>query len=248
MGFWGNSWDKDIEQMFEKCHDVKLDKYRVRGKKRWFDVIKIDGLDGTWAYECEERCYAIDAGPVDYQKICYGLAAIMNTPEVIFYLPIRKDSYGGSECFDAVLVRPELQLKRAEWISLRRQLNRAHKVPAYQLRYKPKNIYPFSTYRMEPDDESAKLRDIKVENARNRIKKRRKQELAIREGDTIFFTLLKESCANLVVGAEWLIPDAYDDEYYGMPIGGVFVDYFGWVLANRHTEEIKNYNGITFRD
>ena len=112
---------------------IKIPQYLVRGKHRDFQVLRFPELTYGWAYwDCDFGRYEIDGDYETFQWLKYAMAALIASPDKILYFPIRKKIAGSYYCenYDAVLTRPELQFRRSEWISLRRQLDpRKGKIP-----------------------------------------------------------------------------------------------------------------------
>lgn len=106
----------------------------------------------------------------------------------------------------AVLTRPELQFRHSQWIALRRQLDVPHKVGNYRLRY-------------DEDRLIHTLDGFEQSRWNYRTMKKLKQEANTMQGDTVFLTLLRESCLFYYQG---IIKTAVPmDEAYNLPIFGL---------------------------
>lgn len=116
---------------------VKIPQYLVRGKHRDFYVLCFPKLEHAWAYdEKSYNRYEIDGGYEIYLWLKYAMVTLIASPDKSIYFPIRKtsDRYLVLS-YDAVLTRMELQFRRSEWVRLRRQLNKAHRIKDYCLQY-----------------------------------------------------------------------------------------------------------------
>ena len=211
---------------------IKLEQYRVRGKHREFSVIVFPEQEYMWAYyEGFDGEYEIDGDLSTYRLLKFAMAILAHDPHVIIYLPVRNRILGDhawGKCYDAVLCRPELQLRRSEWIRLRHQLNDAHRVEKYVLQYDAQKL-------------CNEWEKIEHSPARYRIQKREKQEVRMLQDDTVFFVFLKETClqyhSSIVVSLREGVP-TYSNKC--KPTGGL-----GWVLfgswIREMEEEIKKH-------
>ena len=168
-----------------KVKKIKFEQYRVRGKHREFDILVFPQRRYMWAYhDNDDDVYSIDGDFAAYHLLKYALAVLIADPNKIIYLPIRDNNlwdYYFPDRYDAVLTRTELQLRRSEWVKLRRQLNKAHRIENFVLRYDPDRLLSYAErYRTEDAVWKAYHKD--------------KQELSALCGNTVFITLLKETC------------------------------------------------------
>ena len=122
----------------------KFQQYQVRGKHKNFQVIMFPRQKYMWAYyEGFDGRYEIDGDAQTYRLLKYALAILAADPRKIIYFPLVSRELGNSawgNCYDAVLCRPELQLRRSEWVDLPRQLDRNHRMENYVLRYEPQKL------------------------------------------------------------------------------------------------------------
>lgn len=173
-----------------------------------------------WAYyEGFDNRYEIDGDPEAYRLMKFAMAILIADPGKIIYLPIRDQAVGG-ESRGAVLCRPELQLSRSEWVRLRRQLNQAHRIEKYILRY-------------EPDKLCGIWENMEGSPAYYTSQDCEKQEVNELRDDTVFMVLLKESCLRY----HWWIVDQMRKgvpQYPSVPVGGL-----GWLLSSRAIQEMK---------
>ena len=168
-----------------KVKKIKFEQYRVRGKHREFDILVFPQRRYMWAYhDNDDDVYSIDGDFAAYHLLKYALAVLIADPNKIIYLPIWDNNlwdYYFPDRYDAVLTRTELQLRRSEWVKLRRQLNKAHRIENFVLRYDPDRLLSYAErYRTEDAVWKAYHKD--------------KQELSALCGNTVFITLLKETC------------------------------------------------------
>lgn len=203
---------------------IKFDQYTVRGKHRDFQVIVFPKKKYMWAYyEDFDKAYEIDGDSEAYRQMKYAMAILAADPNKIIYLPIRNQPLGNicwDVCYDAVLCRPELQLRRSEWVRLRRQLNCHHQVENYVLHYMPKKLC----------DEWNK-----IENSLSKYDccRREKQEAKTMQDDTVFMVLLKETCLQYHSRIVELMKGGVP-EYPSYPVGEL-----GWILSPRAIREAE---------
>ena len=168
-----------------KQEKIKFDQYIVRGKHRDFQIIVFPKKKYMWAYyEGFDEAYEIDGDVDAYRLMKFAMAILAVDSNKIIYLPIRNNelgNYSWGTTYDAVLCRPELQLRRSEWVRLRRQLDCHHRVGSYVLRYESKKLC----------DEWEK---INCTQRKIRFRKYEKSEINALQDDTVFLVLLKETC------------------------------------------------------
>ena len=178
-----------------------------------------------WAYyERFDGAYEIDGDVEAYRLMKFAMAILTVDPDKIIYLPIRNNeigNYSWGTTYDAVLCRPELQLRRSEWVRLRRQLDCHHRVESYVLRYEPKKLC----------DEWEK-----VSGPQRKIcfRKYEKQEINRLQDDTVFLVLLKETCLLYHSRIVELMEDGVP-EYPSVPASEL-----GWILSPRVLREMEN--------
>ena len=98
---------------------------------------------------------------------------------------VKRNGVGKFALKDAVLalIRPELQLRRSEWVDLRRQLDPAHRVGNYRLHY-------------DEDRLRAALDGFEGSSRYYRAVKKLGQEVNALLGDTVFLTMLRPCLKN----------------------------------------------------
>jgi len=212
-----------------KVKKLKFEQYRVRGKHREFDVLVFPKRKNMWAYyDNDDGLYSIDGDFAAYHLLKYALAVLIADPNKIIYLPVRDNNlwdYCYPERYDAVLTRTELQLRRSEWVKLRRQLNKAHRIENFVLRYDPDRLLSYGE-RYRTDDAICKACH------------KNKQEFSALCGNTVFITLLKETCFRTFSDFLNIEPrQSYDCKH---------VWHFGYYLTNewirylgKWTEEVR---------
>lgn len=129
---WGFECYGGWYRLLRECCEAIVKRYEKDG-------IGIDDIDFVPAQIKEKfgtlRLY--------YRLLKYALAILAADPRKIIYFPLVSRELGNSawgNCYDAVLCRPELQLRRSEWVNLRRQLDRNHRMENYVLRYDPQKL------------------------------------------------------------------------------------------------------------
>ena len=207
-----------------KPQTIKIPQYLVQGKHRTFQLLKFPVLDYACAYwDYDSEHYAIDGNQETFRWLSYGMAALMEAPYKILYFPMRKTTlarYYSTDC-DAVLTKRECQFRRSEWNNLRRQLDSTHRIQNYRLRYDPEKLCgQYSRLQTMPGKYYRALKQLD-------------QEVDTQLGNTIFLTMLKETClayhAEIVDRVENCVPDLC----YGLPVHGLRYDRcLGWYLPD----------------
>lgn len=207
-----------------KVKKIKLKQYRVRGKHREFDVLVFSRWRYMWAYyDNDDDIYAIDGDLAACELIKYALAVLIADPNKIIYFPVRDNELGDifTDHYDAVLTRTELQFRRSEWIRLRRQLNKAHQIENFVLRYDQDRLLAYGK-RYEKDSEAWK------------VWRKEKQEFSALWGDTVFITMLKGSCF-------MSLPALFEaGQYRGNSCHHIW--RFGWYLTNGWIQYLQGWN------
>lgn len=173
-----------------------------------------------WAYyDSSDERYEIDGDFAAYRYLKYAMAILSVDPNKIIYLPIQNPGVGRyyTQNYNVVLARPELQLRRSEWVSLRRQLNKAHRMQQYILRYEQEKLW----------DQYEKL--YRTQAYYKELEKEQ-QEVNELVGETVFMILLKQTCL----------------EYHhriAETLGGqetcVWLGYLGWLLGPKVIWEME---------
>lgn len=208
---------------------IKIEQYLVRGKHRNFHVLKFPELEYAWAYwDWDTERYVIDGSHTTFQYLNYAMAALIAAPDMIAYFPIRKKGPYYVPNYDAVLTRVEGQLRRSEWVHLRRQLDRAHQIQNFCLRYNPQKLYDY-------------MEGFRGTDQYYRAMRQRKQEVNTLLGDTVFFTLIKETCYAYHRDTIDMMDSCDHDLDYGLPVDGFdWYSSLGWFLPDRAIHEMIN--------
>lgn len=207
-----------------KVKKIKFKQYRVRGKHRDFDVVVFPQRRYIWAYyDNDDDVYAVDGNPAGYELIKYALAALIADPNKIIYFPIRDNTLDDyfPDRYDAVFTRTELQFRRSEWIKLRRQLNKAHQIENFVLRYDPDRLLAYAK-RYERESEGWKAW------------RKHKQEFSALCGNTVFVTLLRETCFTT-------LPHIFQ-AYHQSKGDLTHVWHFGWYFTNGWIKYLQERN------
>ena len=116
-----------------------VDHYSVYNRGRVFDILVFPRHENAWAfYENDDEKYEIDGDKAFFKIMLHALAVLADDPSKIIYFPIRhpgETMYGAEETYDAVLLRPELPIRRSDWRDVRRKLDRKHFVGKYTVQY-----------------------------------------------------------------------------------------------------------------
>lgn len=203
----------------------RADQYRVRGKKRTYDVLVFPTVENAWAYDDypEESGPRIDGNYEFFRLVEFALAALISDSSKIIYFPIRQKkrhrSYG--RCCDLVLLRPELQFRRLEWFRLKKKLDRQHRIGKYTIRY-----------------DQQKLLDWFDKKLVNRWWLER-EATYVEEmlGDTVFLVLPQERCYwyHSCIAESSLMKGKGNNEH------GSISDYvrIGWILSDEAISNMK---------
>ncbi len=216
-----------------KNKKVKIPQYLVQGKNRNCSVLVFPKKKWLWAYyEPFDERYEIDGDAAACQQLKYALAVLMANPSKIAYFPIRGEGYGEyyQKNYDAVLVRPELQLRRSEWVSLRRQLDKSHQIKSFELRYEPEKLYNRYQNLEKSEGEMAK------------IWRRKDRSVVKLEDDTVFFSLRKEICLGYHHASMHTM--GYNQEYGSADEYADYVCDMGWLITagcKRQMKAVTNF-------
>jgi len=173
-----------------------------------------------WAYyDSSDERYEIDGDFAAYRYLKYAMAILSVDPNKIIYLPIQNPGIGRyyTQNYNVVLARPELQLRRSEWVNLRRQLNKAHQTQQHILRYEQEKLW----------DQYEKL--YRTQAYYKELEKE-KQEVNELVGETVFMILLKQTCLEYhhrIV------------EIIGRQETCAWLGYLGWVLGPKVIREME---------
>ena len=214
---------------------VKIPQFLVQGKKQKYSVLVFPKKKWLWAYYAEDdEHYALEGDAAAYQQVKYALASLIANPGKIAYFPIRGDGYGEyfETNYDAVFTRAELQLKRSEWISLRRQLDKAHRIKRFELLYEPQKLY----------DHIEKLHESKA--GPYRIWNSENGSVTCMENDTVFFSLKREICYayhHSIITSEKLVLSEDGWGCFADIIGGI-----GYMITPGCKQLMYNFNHHIF--
>ena len=208
---------------------IKLEQYQVRGKHRTYRVLKFPPLPYAWAYwDWDTERYVIDGDHEAFQHMAYAMAALLAAPDRIIYFPIRKKGmvHYYPQNYDAVLSTTTLPFRRSEWIRLRRQLDAAHQLPGFRLRYEPERLCD-------------QLQKLEGSNARYyHALRQRRQEVNVLLGDTVFWALRKESCCAYHATILDMMEHCDPSLGYGLPVDGLWLNScIGWYLPDNAIRE-----------
>lgn len=190
----------------------KVDKYEIYNRGRTLTVLKFPRTENAWAFDDapEEDQLMLDGCPEFMQHVHYTLAALIENPNLIIYFPIKhpdEKNYGDNPMtYDAVILRPELQLRRSDWLTLRRKLDQKHRKGMYTICHDAKKL----------DDWCEK------HYAGNRWFYRQLDKRKIEEirDETVFLVLPKELMylyhSSITDGLKYFKAEEYE---YGYPVG-----------------------------
>lgn len=217
---------KDLTAQETNEQKNKNEQYSVRGKSRNYQVLVFPKPNYMWAfYDSFDEQYEIDGDKMAFQHVKYAMAALIACPDKIVYFPIRSKSTFKcyEENYDAVISRPEAQLKRSEWVQLRRQLDRIHRIHKFVLDYDEDKLCAYW-------EKNAKRRYYDAYS-------RKKQEVNELLGSTVFMTLLEDSCYTC---HQWITTTERQEEMLREPSDPIYTrfGYFGWLLAQSSIEEM----------
>ena len=180
-----------------------------------------------WAYyDGGVEQYAIDGDYEAYRYLKYAMAILSVDPNKIIYLPIQNPGVGRyyTRNYNVVLARPELQLRRSEWVNLRRQLNKAHRTQQYILRYEQEKLW----------DQYEKL--YRTQTYYKELEKE-KQEVNELVGETVFMVLLKQTCLKY----HHRIAETIERQETCVWLG-----YLGWLLGPKVIWEMEESRKICY--
>lgn len=118
---------------------MNIKQYKIRGKKRYYDILMFPKYENAWArYNEEDDVYWIDA-PCEYYKfVAIAIAIMVKDPDKIIYFPImhkhnEKNFFSPLLSCDMVLVTPHLQFKFSEWFDLKSRIDKNHFAGIYTI-------------------------------------------------------------------------------------------------------------------
>lgn len=203
----------------------RVDQYRVRGKKRTYDVLVFPAVKNAWAYDDfpEESGPRLDGDYEFYRLLEFALAALISDPSKIIYFPIRQKSQHRSygRCCDLVLLRPELQFRRSEWFRFKKKLDQQHWIGKYTIRYDQQKLLDWFEKKLEG----------------KWWLEREKHYVEEMLGDTVFLVLPKERCYRYhacIAGSRIMKGKGHDEK-------GWISDYvlIGWILSGEAISNMK---------
>ncbi len=117
---------------------IKYEQYLVRGKHhRQYHILKLPTPEYAWLYEAppEDGEVALDGDETVFREIGIAMSLLMVNPTKIIYLPKAKNKNCYFRRRELVITRQELQLRRSEWVALRRQISRRTRIENYDDNY-----------------------------------------------------------------------------------------------------------------
>lgn len=232
---------------------IRIPQYRIRGKKRYYNILVFPKHKYAWTYYeyWAPVKYCLDASIEYYEHVKHGLAATLIDPNLILYFPTSDPSkevlLAHSYNYNLVIVRPQLQFKRSEWFDLKKKLDKNHRVEDFVLKYNEEAL-------IEQADKLEEQRCIEYGHAMfgfkrckrteyyYKVAKRQNQaEQDVLLNDTVFFTLIRESCIDAI---KYISIDQEDHNPDGAwPMGGLYCLGFvinNEILANMFPEDFED--------
>lgn len=213
---------------------IKIDYYCVYEKGREYKVLKFHFVKHMWAFECHEDGIMIDGCMGAFKLLSYAFAILANEPDKLIYFPCRQEGIGQyyADNKDAVLCRPELQLRRSLWTKIRKKLDRQHYRGKYCFQYDKKKL----------NDYFEKVL-MKTENSYwVALKKQEKYFVKEILGDTAFFVYPRVECyaAHYHTVSAMVHPDLGKDKEKWSWIGYIYTETaIGWHYERAKKEEEK---------
>lgn len=199
----------------------KVDKYEVYNRGRTFTILKFPRTENAWAFDDvpEEDQLMLDGCPEFMQHVQHSLAALIENPNLIIYFPIKhpdeKTYRPNPMTYDAVILRPELQFRRSDWLTLRRKLDQKHWKGKYTICHDVKKL-----------DDWYKKRYAEKHWLYLQLDKRKTEEI---RDETVFLVLPRELMyiyhCRITDGLKYFNPEK--DEY-GYPVG------IGYIMPNMY--------------
>lgn len=198
---------------------IKYNQYLVRGKHhRQYHILKLPTPEYAWLYEAppEDGEVALDGDETVFREIGIAMSLLMVNPTKIIYLPKAKNKNCYFRRRELVITRQELQLRRSEWVALRRQISRRTRIENYVYDYDEEKVLDKYDKHIKPYwydwDEEKNVREIL--------------------GDTAFWTLSESSC---LYGFYDTVTSAKEErtEY------STFT-HMGWILTERGLYDVTH--------
>lgn len=206
---------------------LKVDHYRVRGKKRTYDVLVFPDVKNAWAYDDypEESGPRVDGDRELFRLLKFALADLISDPSKILYFSIKHEGHHTiyQTTYHLVLLRPELQFRRSEWFDLKGKLNKRYWVGKYTIKYNEQ-----------------KLLDYYEKKLKGKFwLEREREQYYVEEilGDTVFMVLHKETCYRYhhMIANSGIVTGERNDGV-GEPSDYVGI---GWVLSDKVISEMR---------
>lgn len=124
----------------------KVDLYEVYNRGKTYKILKFPRVENAWAFDDfpEEDQLMLDGCPAFFELVQHALAALIENPNLIIYFPIKhpEEKYYTKNymTYDAVILRPELQFRRSDWLDVRRKLDRKHWKGKYIIHHNVKKL------------------------------------------------------------------------------------------------------------
>lgn len=117
---------------------IKYEQYLVKGKNnRYYHIIKLPEPEYAEIYDDHvwDTFAGLDADENSYRMLGKAISLLYVNPTKILYLPKPKNE--SVYCFtrELVIARPELQLRRSEWVNLRRQISKRTRIENFVYDY-----------------------------------------------------------------------------------------------------------------
>ena len=214
----------------------KFDEYKITEKSREYSVIVFPKVEYMWAFDDypEENCYMVDGTAYAFKLLKLACVILISAPNKIIYFPCKQEGIGCCyrENYHFVMCSPQVQLRRSNWVQIRRKISKSTWVGKYKLCYDRKKLDDYcikqymewykpvcSSWRYELKTEVSKF-----------IRKTHVEEVL---GDTLFMVLSKEECYH----NHYLIAKDLD-EYGDLQDYGAWTA-FGWMITKSGIENMK---------
>ena len=123
---------------------IKIDKYKVFGKKREYEILVFPDCEYMYVYDAypREECHEVQGNKDAIRNVMIAAGVLAEDSSKIIYFPCKKkDTYGKLNLeFHLVMLRPELQFRRSEWYRIKSKLDKKHWAGKYVLNYNQQKL------------------------------------------------------------------------------------------------------------
>ena len=122
---------------------LSFDQYEVYAKGKSHRIVVFPKIANIWFYDAHpaENTYDVQGDTTAIRELAKAFALLIRNPDIIVYLPIKRDDKLSGTTFNMVITRSYLEVfKPSVWYKLKPNISRRHKVSNYKMDYCPEKI------------------------------------------------------------------------------------------------------------